>query len=294
MKRIDHPIPLRRRRGVPASSARSHFTASRVSDPDALGRGYRIRFEVFCIERGFLRSEDYPDQVESDPYDAQAVHFLASHSSGQPAGTARLVLNGPLGLPMLGHCELEPGYRFLADPGHPLGPRYAEISRLAVARGYRRRGEDGVLGGPPRAGRSCASGAKSIGSSRQVPEMLPEVFRLIYQESKRRGITHWVVAMERGLHVMLRRMGFQFTPIGPETDYYGPVRPYLAEIAALEWDTGRQRRAALAFMTDGLETRLGPRLPLVADLPVERAGPLRSPLPPQVGAGAIANRAVAG
>ncbi len=286
---------MRRGRGVPAPSARSHFTARHVSDPDELRRGYRIRFEVFCVERGFLRPEDYPDQEESDVYDPHALHFLASHSSGKPAGTARLVMNGPLGLPLLRHCELEPRFRFLADPGDPLGPRYAEISRLAVAPGYRRHDEDGLLGGPPRAGRSCVGGARTPGSPCQAPEMLPQVFRLIYQESKRRGITHWVVAIERGLHVMLRRMGFLFTPIGPETDYYGPVRPYLAEIAALEFDTGLQRRAALAFMTAGLETRLRPRMPPVAALPpVERAQPLRSPLPPHMGAGAIANRAAAG
>lgn len=285
---------MRRGRGVPAPSARSHFTARHVSDPDELRRGYRIRFEVFCVERGFLRPEDYPDQEESDVYDPHALQFLASHSSGKPAGTARLVMNGPLGLPLLRHCELEPRFRFLADPGDPLGPRYAEISRLAAAPGYRRRDEDGLLGRPPRAGRSCVGGSRTPGSACQAPEMLPQVFRLIYQESKRRGITHWVVAMERGLHVMLRRMGFLFTPIGPETDYYGPVRPYLAEIAALECDTGRQRRAALAFMAAGLETRLRPRMPLVAEVPVRRAQPLRSPVPPHMGAGAIANRAAAG
>jgi N-acyl amino acid synthase of PEP-CTERM/exosortase system len=95
--------------------------------------------------------------------------------------------------------------------------------------------------------------------------MLAQVFRLIYQESKRRGITHWVVAMERGLNVMLRRMGFEFTPIGPENDYYGPVRPYLAEIASLERHIGSRRRGTLAFMAEGLEAHLKPRFPLVPD-----------------------------
>jgi N-acyl amino acid synthase of PEP-CTERM/exosortase system len=275
----------------------TYFTARRVSEPEDLRRAYRIRYEVFCLEKGFLRPEDYPDEEESDAFDAHALHVLASHSSGYPAGTARLVLNGPLGLPLLGRCELEPRYGFLADPGDPRGRGYAEISRLAVSPAYRRRRDDGDLGGPPRADRSCLVGAGAPAAARteDVSEMLPQVFRLIYQESKRRGITHWVVAMERGLHVMLRRMGLRFTPIGPETDYHGPVRPYLAEIAALEFDTGLQRRAALAFMTAGLETRLRPRMPPVAALPsVERAQPLRSPLPPHMGAGAIANRAAAG
>ncbi|MCG6896361.1 MAG: PEP-CTERM/exosortase system-associated acyltransferase [Thiocapsa sp.] len=247
-----------------AGMPQGYFTFRRVAGPDGIRESCRLRYQVFCIERGFLSPKDYPDQEESDCYDAHALHFLARHIDGEPAGTARLVFNGPLGLPFQPHCKLDPRYQFLSDPQYPSRRRYAEISRLAVPRCFRRRAGDGVYGGPPRADRSSfdRSPTPVLPPLADAPEMVAGIFRLIYQESKRRGITHWVVAMERGLHVMLKRRGFVFTPIGPEVDYHGPVRPYVAEIAALECIASRQRRRTFEFMTSALEFQLRPDGPL--------------------------------
>jgi N-acyl amino acid synthase of PEP-CTERM/exosortase system len=283
-------------RGAAPPSARPYFTSGGVRDADDLRAAYRIRFEVFCLERGFLRPEDYPGGEECDAYDAHALHFLASHVSGRPAGTVRLVPNGPLGLPMLDHCAFESRYRFLTDPASPRGRSYAEISRLAVSPEFRRRSQDGRYGGPARTSRRPRGAAGYVEPPRREasPAMLAQVFRLVYQESKRRGITHWVVAMEPGLNLMLRRMGFHFTAIGPETDYYGPVRPYLAEISALECRTGQQRRGTLAFMSAGLEPRLKPRVPPLPDALAEIGRPLAGPPPAARGAAVVANRTAAG
>jgi N-acyl amino acid synthase of PEP-CTERM/exosortase system len=236
-----------------------YFAFACVDGSDEIEECYRLRYEVFCVERGFLPCEDYPGQLESDAYDAHALHFLASHLHGEPAGTARLVLNSPLGLPMVPHCPLDAGFRFLADPQHPLRHRYAEISRLAVSRGFRRRQGDTVYGGLPRTNRTPdPRAAPSTTPPNDVPEMVSGIFRLIYQESKRHGVTHWVVAMERSLQIVLQRMGFPFSPIGPEADYYGPVRPYMAEIAALERNIGQLKPATLDYVASGLEPHLRP------------------------------------
>lgn len=40
--------------------------------------------------------------------------------------------------------------------------------------------------------------------------------------------------MDRSLWRLLNFQGIQFKAIGPEVDYYGPVSPYLANIAHLE------------------------------------------------------------
>lgn len=239
-----------------------YFTFACVDGSEGITECYRLRYQVFCLERGFLSSDDYPDHMESDGYDAHSLHFLASHLHGEPAGTARLVTNGPLGLPMAHHCALDPAYRFLGDANHPLGSHFAEISRLAVSRGFRRRQGDTVYGGPPRRSPGPEGDPSSPPSAppRDVPEMVSGLFRLIYQESKRRGITHWVVAMERSLQVMLKRMGIAFSAIGPEVDYYGPVRPYVAEIAAVERYVCRERVDTRDYMVAGLETHLRPKL----------------------------------
>jgi N-acyl amino acid synthase of PEP-CTERM/exosortase system len=36
-----------------------------------------LRYDVYCRECRFLRAEDYPDQQESDEYDAQSAHFAS-------------------------------------------------------------------------------------------------------------------------------------------------------------------------------------------------------------------------
>ena len=55
----------------------------------------------------------------------------------------------------------------------------------------------------------------------------------MYMKSKEMGITHWYAAMEQHLTDSLRKFSFAFNAIGPEHDYYGPVTPYLGEIAEL-------------------------------------------------------------
>lgn len=260
MRAISLEPALALRHEAPPRNVDRYFAFACVDGSDEIAECYRLRYEVFCVERGLLPMEAYPDRLESDAYDAQSLHFMASHLHGEPAGTARLVLNGPLGLPLVPHCSLESNYGFLADPRHPLSPRYAEISRLAVSREFRRRREDSVYGGPPRTNPKDG-GPRFLHATPpppDVPEMVSGIFRLIYQESKRRGVTHWVAAMERSLQVMLKRMGFPFQPIGPEVDYYGPVRPYMAEIAALERNLGSVKPGTLDYVVSGLEADLRP------------------------------------
>jgi len=237
-----------------------YFAFARVDDRAEIAKCYRLRYEVFCLERRLLPPEGYPDYLESDAYDSHSLHFLASDLHGEPAGTARLVLNGPLGLPLVHHCAFEARYRFLASPDHPLSARYAEISRLVLSRGFRRRRDDTIYGGPPRT--SPADGyARSFSTTpppADIPEPISGIFRLIYQESKRRGITHFVAAMERSLQVRLKRMGFPFTSIGSEVDYYGSVRPYVLEVATLDRNLAALKPATLDYMVSGLEPHLKP------------------------------------
>lgn len=251
---------LRLGREAHRRSIERYFAFARVDGSDEIEECYRLRYQVFCVERGFLPCDDYPNRLESDAYDAYSLHFLARHLHGEPAGAARLVLNGPHGLPMVPHCALEAGFEFLADLQYPLRHRYAEISRLAVSRGFRRRQGDTIYGGPPRTSRVPEIPRISLSTPppNDVPEMVSGIFRLIYQGSKRHGVTHWVVAMERRLQVMLKRMGFPFTPIGPEVDYYGAVRPYIAEIAALEYNVSVQKPATWEYMAAGLDADLTP------------------------------------
>lgn len=237
-----------------------YFRFSCVTDASELETVYSIRYQVYCVERGFLAEEEHPDELESDEYDAHSLHILATHRAGHPAGTARLVMSSPLGFPATRHCVFTEEYAFLNDPFHSALPDFAEVSRLAIAKSFRRREGDTLYGGPPRENPAPADVAEVIAFAppRNTPEILMGICRLLYQHSKRRGITHWVLAMERSLYVLLKRMGFTYTPAGPEVDYYGPVRPYVASIEALEEGLYRVSPGTLAYMAEGLEPALVP------------------------------------
>lgn len=237
-----------------------YFRFACVTEGSDLETVFGIRYQVYCVERGFLPEEDYPEQLESDDFDAHALHILATHRAGHPAGTARLVMSSPLGFPAMEHCVFSEEFHFLNDPEHPSLAHYGEVSRLAVSKFFRRREGDTPYGGPPREDPIAEDGADILVFTppRNTPEILMGICRELYQQSKRRGITHWVLAMERGLYVMLKRMGFRYTPAGPEVDYYGPVRPYVASIDALEKGLYRVSPDTLAYMVKGLEPALIP------------------------------------
>lgn len=247
----------------PGPSADHYFSFIRADRPEDLEATYRIRYQVYCVERGFFHRDAYPLETEQDEFDGQAVHILASHTNGLPAGTARLVIHSRLGFPLARHCEFAPGHRFLEDCSAQAKTLagYAEISRLAISKVYRRREGDTLYGGPPRQLSSETKDVEVIPfptTLRDTPEIVSGMFRLLYQESKRRGIDYWVAAMERGLHVILSRMGLRFKPIGPKIDYLGPVRPYEADIKALERHLYRTAPAVFDYMTNGLEPEFMP------------------------------------
>ena len=39
------------------------------NDPELMERSYRLRYQVYCVERGFLDAGDYPEQLERDEFD---------------------------------------------------------------------------------------------------------------------------------------------------------------------------------------------------------------------------------
>jgi len=230
----------------------AEFDVLAADSRDLLLEGYRIRYQVYCIERVFLNAADYPMQLESDEFDSHSIHILARHKSGTSAGTVRLVLHSEKGFPVQSHCTFDAEFADLGDPASPRLRRYAEISRLAVPKHVGRRIDDAA----------CAADLCDVRRGRAADALVPleaarsklvmGLYKHTYQESKRLRITHWIVAMERSLAVVLKRMGFPFQPAGPMVDYYGPVRPYVASVAELEHYWARRHPDVLAYMVSGL------------------------------------------
>ena len=82
------------------------------------------------------------------------------------------------------------------------------------------------------------------------PEILLGLYREIFRFSRQAGIRYWFAAMEQPLARSLSRMGFDFNPIGPETDYYGPVTPFMADLEELLANLQQQNPLLLAWFND--------------------------------------------
>jgi N-acyl amino acid synthase of PEP-CTERM/exosortase system len=216
-----------------------HFIFRRVNTETGrltLEEVFSLRFRVYCLERGFLPAGQYPDGKESDEYDDISTHFTAFSRSNQLAGTVRLILpcdDRPF--PYELHCRAL--YDHLELP-----PRSecGEVSRLIVDKNYHRRRGDT----PEGVSEEILNSNDPIkpvkrqqdNSERRIstPEIVLGLYRQMYHYALETGIRYWYAAMERSLARVLSRLGFNFNPIGLETDYYGPVTPYLADLREIE------------------------------------------------------------
>ena len=220
-----------------------HFTGLVIDDmPALLEASYVLRYQVYCRERSFLPAHDYPEQFESDAFDRNSVHLGVVNTQGELVATARLVQPGVAGLPVAARCEFFVGETPLDDPARHV----VEISRLSVSRKYNRRAGDGFYGlqGP-------TSGNQ--GERRGGGEIVLAIYKAIYQVSKRRGFTHWVMAAEKALRRLVGKYGFPFKAIGPETDYYGLVSPYLMDLREFDEVIESGQIPVLTEFLEGLE-----------------------------------------
>jgi N-acyl amino acid synthase of PEP-CTERM/exosortase system len=209
-----------------------HFLGRTIDEaPDLLAQSYRLRYEVYCLERKFLPAEDYPTGLESDEFDVHAIHVGAIDVFGRLAGTSRAVRVSELGLPLFDHCTSFPHETEFHRANH----RLVEVGRLIVSRRYRRRRNDVVCGAdnlpkPDHTADSRHGERRSVGT-----DAFMTVLKALYQATRRIGATHWLTAMEEPLRHQLAEQGFPFHAFGPETEYYGRIVPYqmaLKDLAA--------------------------------------------------------------
>jgi len=203
-------------------------------------RAFELRYQVYCLERNFLSAEDYPGGAESDEYDANAAHFYAFNINRELVGYVRLVRpDSELPLPIQKHCTLSRDQATLPAAGHS-----AEVSRLMVRSEYRRNRGDRLSGVTAEQNSGAFAGDKR----HEAPQILLNLYRQMYVYSRNHGIRYWYAAMERPLARSLLHLKFAFRCVGPETNYYGPVAPYLADLRELEVQVGEHNPALLAWM----------------------------------------------
>lgn len=185
---------------------------------------FRLRFEVYCEEKGFLAAGDYPDEMEIDEFDADAVHLVVHGDGDTPIGYMRLIdgANGA-GYPMFAH-----GMTVYEDFDLPHSDEAIEISRMIVRSDYRhaiRVTQDGF---------SASSNLPACDAKNASDLVQFKLLRLMYRHALENDAGWIYAAMEPTLHRKFRMMGIPFGAIGPSADYFGEVRPYAMDLRHME------------------------------------------------------------
>ena len=237
------------------------FIVDKVLDDNGLKEIYRLRYKVYVEEWGFERPENHPDGIEIDEFDKNSVHFATKNENESIIGTVRLILNSPIGFPIEKRCKLNINKDEL--PRNHL----AEISRLAISKQYRRRGEDKFIYGPEEERREIIDTGDTkqyqrraedkyhpgeLYERRRGPDLVLSLYKAIYHESKRRNITHWYAVMTKGLYILLKRFGIDFEPIGQPVDYHGIRTPYLGDIKKIEHEVSIKNPELYEEFTRGI------------------------------------------
>lgn len=210
------------------------FEIVRADTPALVDEAHKLRYQVYCEEKGFEDAASYPDGREYDEYDCRSVHSLIRHRhSGIYVGVVRLVLPHAKGveapLPMERYCQLD------LEQTHPhlsLLPRAAvgEISRFSVSKMFRRRiAEAGQIHGF-----SSGDELHPRFDRRLLPHITLGLIAAFIRMCAEHGIHYCYAVMEPTLLRFLERFGIQFTTLGDAVDHRGLRVPAFISAANLE------------------------------------------------------------
>jgi N-acyl-L-homoserine lactone synthetase len=164
---------------------------------------YSLRYKAYCLEKNFEPKELFPNFTEKNEYDCHSIHLVVKVQN-HVIGTARLVLNSPIGFPLEKYCQLN--FSGLGINKN----QTAEVSRFTINKDL----------------------FKKIDCDRQ--KVLLVLFRGLYQESKKLGINYLCASMQRGFQKMLAKSGILFLQAGPLVEYHGVRAPYVSGIRLIE------------------------------------------------------------
>lgn len=202
---------------------------------------FRLRYQVYVNECGFEDKANHKDGREEDVYDKHSSHFCAiafdpeqPKKSPQIIGTVRMIHGFSEGLPqnklpIESHCPFWEDEARRLDSFRREGIRFAEISRLAISKDFRKREIDQAIYSSTEV---ALLEARKLNEQRRQFEgqIVAGLYQCIYQESVTLRLTYWYAVMVRGLFSLLRRWGVIWEKVGEQVEYHGQRTPYLANI----------------------------------------------------------------
>ena len=189
-----------------------------------LREAYELRWQVYCVERGFLVGQN---GVEFDEYDDFSRHAVVRwKQTGEVVGTVRLVLpKSPPGgddFPLQHVCDPA----VLRDiPRATTG----ELSRFSLAKQLTKQVR--------------SMSAETSGLLRLA------LLRAAVWLSAEAGNTHLLAVMEPTLLRLLRASGIHMAPLGPLVEYHGLRQPVVADLVPVLARVADERPPVWDFIT---------------------------------------------
>ncbi|WP_417566847.1 PEP-CTERM/exosortase system-associated acyltransferase [Marinobacter sp.] len=231
----------------------SVFNVELATSPEAINEVFKVRYQVYCIDRPFEDPNCFADKREHDAYDPRSAHALIRHRiTGDSVATVRLVMAGDnpvqADFPMEGPCIHRMSQQARDAFAAASRGQIAEISRMAVSREFRRRLSEDES---PSGASDFVCYSDSANGKRAMPYISLGLFAGILQMSIRHGITHWMAVMEPAQLRLLKRFGVEFDHVGPVLEYHGRRRPAFTEAASLIEGIRKRRPDVWTLITEG-------------------------------------------
>jgi N-acyl-L-homoserine lactone synthetase len=213
---------------IPKSDQKLHdvignFQIEAVETPRQLHEVFRLRHQVYCVERGH---QDMPGGTEEefDAFDAHSRHVLLRHGAdGEAVGTARLICTNPVNPDASFQVQEFCAPAVLA---HIPLVTSGEISRFALSKSRRVGCENLTL-------------------------MRLALVRGLVRLSSDLGITHWLALQERSLLRLNERNAIRFDPIGPSVVCHGIRQPTAVNLCEMLEGVRREQFPTWDFLTRG-------------------------------------------
>jgi N-acyl amino acid synthase of PEP-CTERM/exosortase system len=225
-----------------------YFETRAASTPALINTVHELRYQVYCLERQFEKTEEHASGMEVDAFDSHSAHGLLIYRlTGEALGTVRIIS------PSNGSTRNNlPVINILRDSKFDLADyvpieQTVELSRFAISKQLRRRLSD-----------QCKSPANAAPISRLERERhgnLPclSLMQFIVRQSLALGATHWAAVMEVKLLRMLASMGIHFQPIGPVVLHHGLRQPCYSSISEVLKNLKRDHYDYWCVVTNGGE-----------------------------------------
>lgn len=198
------------------------------SDKALMHQVYRLRFQVYGRECGFISERDYPEELEIDEYDPQSLHFAAINSHREVVGSMRMILSKRGSLPITNLCDdISEMDRHILHT-----PHVAEISRLVISKKLLQTRKK-LLYPLAKGWRKRKHVFADAGFLSEAKPIIMGLCSEAYRESLRQDIRSHVALMERGLWTLLKMYGLKFRCVGNEVNFYGMVRPYIGNVSEM-------------------------------------------------------------